>query len=291
MISSASLKWGLILLSFVLVEECVLGADRFVTVRDCKSDEYLDTTNLQCYQCTQPPNMNPSGGSGYDSRVTDLSDAYKPFVARSYTVASGCTCATGYIKRQSDFNSTETCLGLDAINDWCDAFRCDECAESSSLERTRCMSCSNATDSNSILFDPATKKCKCSNPDHVLREEGPNGELLSAKICEPCPAGSVLRSAMLKAQAATSGANLVLKESDDYVCQKCPHPAMVVHQNQCVCALPGDNNPTWTQVGTPGIGEGPTCILSFERGVVNQPRLAEIQYTHVVPFVDYNLTL
>ena len=136
---------------------------------------------------------------------------------------------------------------------------------------------------NTIYFDVSRGTCACSSPGQALRERGAFGQLLPSKVCEACPPGSILTRDYKKARMldGTLSASSVISEADSYTCLRCPHPAMSVVNNNCVCSLPGDNSPLWTQVGVPGVGGGVTCILTAESLVVNQPSLAQISYTHV----------
>lgn len=187
-----------------------------------------------------------------------------------------------------DYFTSDACETTLAVsNYWCDAFRCLECPQASTVANDACMACGNPNgtyEGTDISYNSDTKMCECTNSSHVLRELDLNGEPLAYKHCEPCPAGSILRTLYLEARAedgVEDDPDIV--EEDSYICQACPHPAMVVYNNRCVCALPSENSPTWTQVGIEGVGSGITCVLTTEVAYVNLQRYAEIEYTHVVP--------
>lgn len=130
----------------------------------------------------------------------------------------------------------------------------------------------------------------CQDASHVLRETDPQGGLLANKVCEPCPARSVLRANYLNSLRSETALSVVVpetREEDYYICQQCPHPAMVVSNNRCVCSLPTESSPTWTAVGVEGYEGGITCVLTEELSFANLNRFAEVDYAYVeIPFKD-----
>lgn len=299
--------------AFALASTWVHAADKSIEVRECDAGtEFLDTTSFQCVQCQSPPNK-PLEEGGLSARIPDFEELLRPYVDRpSYTVSAGCRCSPGYVKNSEDLFSSAPCNKPLALNNyWCDTFRCEACAEASALDNLSCLPCGDPGsagpgpgpgpgepplgDGNStaaptaaptatptVFFDAASRQCQCVSDTDVLRERGAQGELLAFKVCEPCPTGSLLRTRYLAARAQDGiQGDAGVTEADAYVCQQCPHAAMQVHNDRCVCALPSDNSPLWTQVGVEGIGGGVTCILTVESLYVNKQRFAEIEYHHV----------
>ncbi|GBG28027.1 Meckelin [Hondaea fermentalgiana] len=267
------------------------SAEKSILLTDCAEDEYLDTSSFQCQTCASPPNI-PLTTDGLDARIADYMSLISPFSSRSYTVAVGCRCAQGWITNADDLYTSAPCETTSALSSyWCDAFRCNECPEASTVDNTACTTCGPSStsdpDAARISFNTETKQCECTDSSHVLRERDVNGNLLAYKRCEACPNGTLVRSLYLAARAEDGvEGDPAIVEADAYTCQPCPHPAMVIYNNRCVCALPSDNAPLWTQVGIEGIGSGVTCVLTSEMAYVNLQRYAEVEYTHVVPTTD-----
>jgi len=279
-------RFGLcVVVYFGLILRVVVFGQKHISVGECNEKvDYLDTTNLQCVACPDPPNK-PLDIEGLDARVPDVEHLLKPYSLRSYEVSSRCTCGAGWIINHDDLFSTESCGSPLAVsNYWCDTFRCMECIESSSVDRSTCMTCGVSSNRTEIRFNVVNGRCECMNSDQVLIERGPQRELLPYKICQDCPANTVVRTKYLEARAEDGiHGDPPITEEDAYVCQRCPHSAMVVHNDRCVCAFPNDNSPKWTAVGVEGIGAGVSCVLTSESAFANKPRFAEIEYTHVLP--------
>ena len=283
------MRWVCLLQVLVLVAH---GAETEITTLACNNlDEYLDTTNFECRKCASPPNTPAdSGNLNASIIVPDRLKVIRPYESTSYTVSTSCKCASGWMVDPSHFNSTDACSSINSQNNyWCDSIACFSCPQASSVDSTVCMSCGVGNSSTvvpanttgaSIVYSTATGRCQCKDPTHVLRERSAMGELLPYKICETCPQGYLL-SALYRVNM--EGADpLDIMEQDYYICKQCPHPAMIVSNNKCVCSLPNDPNPQWDYFGASS-SHGATCVLSSESIYGQSSGFAQIEYTSVIP--------